>query len=316
MAAFREHVTVSSLLGVTYGLGAAVFFQFPATPACLAGWLVAVSGMLPDLDLDTGRPAKEIFGLVGAIAPLMVIHPLLAWTGWSGDAETVMLLLVLGYLVFRYGIAYFVGRLSIHRGMFHSIPAMLIAAEAAFLGYPSAILARKMLMAGGVLVGFFSHLVLDEIYSVEFDGLQPRLKRSSGTAIKMFGNNFLPNVFTFSLLLTTTMASLSTSGLLRNDFFTRIREEDNSSRPRNNRNPIYHDRFSQSDNQFYDSHSLRTDKSTDQDEVVRPLQHPRINPSSDRSRFENSSPSAENRELLDRPIRQSENTDSNAVRAL
>ena len=250
MAAFREHVTVSSLLGVTYGAGAALAFGFPATPACLAGWLTAVSGMLPDLDLDTGRPAKEVFGLLGAVAPLMLIHPLLTWTGWSGDAETVMLLLVLLYLALRYGLAYFVGRLSIHRGMFHSIPAMFIAAELAFLGYPSASMRTKLLMAGGVAAGFFSHLVLDEIYSVEFDGIQPRLKRSSGTAIKMFGDSLFPNVLTFSLLATLTLATLSTAGLLRDDLTqARARAENNVPTPtrtfeeRDDRRPRRVDRF-------------------------------------------------------------------------
>jgi len=92
--------------------------------------------------------------------------------------------------------------------MFHSIPAMLITAEIAFLAFGSSSLKVKLLMAGGAAIGFFSHLVLDEIYAVEWSGVHVRLNKFAGSAVKFVGNRFLPNVITYSLLLVLTYAAL------------------------------------------------------------------------------------------------------------
>ena len=126
-----------------------------------------------------------------------------------------MLGIVVLYLSIRYLLAKIVSRFSVHRGMFHSIPAMLIAAELAFLSYPSSSQRVRLLIAAGVALGFFSHLLLDEIYSVEINGMKVGLKKSSGTAIKMFGDAFLPNVLTFTLAATLSYASLMEAGLIR-----------------------------------------------------------------------------------------------------
>jgi hypothetical protein len=214
MAAFRVHVTFSSLLGLGYGVASATILGFTPTQGALAGWMTSLAGMLPDLDLDTGRPGKEIFGVTAAIAPMFLVHHLMRWGRMSFNADTVLLLLILLYLAIRFGVAEMVNRLSVHRGMFHSIPAMFIAADIAFLGYPGTTVGSKVLMAGGIVVGFLSHLILDEIYSVDFSGATIRLKKSAGSALKIAGPCFVPNIFTFALCATLTYAVLVQSGAL------------------------------------------------------------------------------------------------------
>ncbi|QDU35939.1 hypothetical protein Mal4_02210 [Maioricimonas rarisocia] len=215
MAAFREHVSVSGLLGLSYGLGTSLLLGFTPVQGALAGWLTAVAGMLPDLDSDRGRPVRELFGILAAVAPLLLVGRVLAWTGMRNDTETVMILLVVMYLAIRYGLAWLVNTFSVHRGMFHSLPAMIIAAEVTYLGYPSELTTVKLLMGGGVAVGFFSHLLLDEMYSVQLNGIRVRFKKSWGTAIKLVGERMMPNVITYALLLTLTYAMLSDAGLIR-----------------------------------------------------------------------------------------------------
>lgn len=215
MAAFREHVIFSSLLGAAYGTAASLGFGFTPVQGGLAACMTAVAGMLPDLDLDHGRPAQELFGLLAAVAPLLMVGRVLSFLGLPSDREMVMLGIVILYLTIRYGVAWVVSRWSVHRGMFHSIPAMLIAAELAYLSYPSDSSRVKFLVGAGVALGFFSHLLLDEIYSVEINGIKVGLKKSSGTAIKMFGEAFLPNVFTSAVAGTLTYATLMDAGLLR-----------------------------------------------------------------------------------------------------
>ena len=103
---------------------------------------------------------------------------LMEWTHHSYEAAT--LLAVILYVTIRYGGQTVLNRTAVHRGMFHSIPAMLIAAEIAFLGFRGSSFGVKLFMAGGAAVGFFSHLVLDEIYSVEWNGAHVRLNKFAG----------------------------------------------------------------------------------------------------------------------------------------
>ncbi len=215
MAAFREHVIFSSGLGVAYGAAAWAGLGFTPVQASLAAVMTAVAGMLPDLDLDHGRPAQELFGLLAGVAPLLLVGRVLHWLHLTADREMVMLGMVGLYALIRYGLSRIIPYLSVHRGMFHSIPAMLIAAEIAYLTYPSDSARVKCLVGAGVALGFFSHLLLDEIYSVEISGIKVGLKKSSGTAIKMFGEAFFPNVLTFALAGTLSYATLMDAGLIR-----------------------------------------------------------------------------------------------------
>jgi hypothetical protein len=215
MAAYREHITVSTLLGAGYGLGAIFALGFTPIQGALAAWLTALGGMLPDLDSDSGRPVREMFGLVAAIAPLALVGRIIGWLGLRSDTEIVMLLIVVMYMAIRYGGMALVNAVSVHRGMFHSFPAMAIAAETTYLCYPSELTTVKLLMACGTAVGFFSHLLLDEMYSVQWAGVRIKLKKSAGSAMKLFGKPFVPNVVTYSILMVLTYAMLVDAGLIQ-----------------------------------------------------------------------------------------------------
>lgn len=193
MAAFREHITFSSVIGVGYA-GACWHAGVPWPHATLAGILCGFSGMLPDLDSDSGRPIKELFGLTAALVPMIVLRKL---RPLDMDPDIVILIAIGTYFFIRYAVSWALATLTVHRGMFHSIPAALIAAELAFLADSSRDLSGRLLLASGVLLGFLSHLVLDEIYSVDFKGM--RLKSSAGTAIKLFSGSLPASLFTWVL---------------------------------------------------------------------------------------------------------------------
>lgn len=205
------HITVSSLLGVGYGTLGALSSGFTGVEGALAGCLTGVAGMLPDLDSESGRPVREVFGVTAAIVPMVMIRRL---EEWGGNSEGAMLLAVLIYVSIRYGAGLILGMMAVHRGMFHSIPTLLIFAELTFLGFKSDSNAVKLLMAAGVGLGFGSHLVLDEIYSVTWTGVRIKLKSSAGSAMKMVGKDWAANIFTYSLLFTLSYATLVAAGLL------------------------------------------------------------------------------------------------------
>ena len=197
MAGFRTHVTVAATLGVGYGLVMHKGMGCHWESAVLSTTLTAVGGMLPDLDSDTGRPVREIFGLAAAVLPLVAL-PRLSQMGFS--AEGILACLVIGYLLVRYGLAWLLGVFSVHRGMFHSIPAMLISGLIVYLGYHTENYRLRLELAGGVMLGFLSHLILDEIYSVDFNGVRIVVKKSSGTALKMFSESVPATTVCYTLL--------------------------------------------------------------------------------------------------------------------
>lgn len=196
MAGFRTHIGFAATLGVGYGYAAKVV-GFPTDAALLAAGLTAAGGMLPDLDSDSGRPVREVFGLAAAVVPVLLV-PRLQHAHLSHEA--MLTALVACYLLIRYGAAWVLSQITVHRGMFHSIPGMLIAGLAVYLEYGSPDRAVRVLLAGGVMLGFFSHLVLDEIYSVDFNGVRLKLKSSAGSAVKLFSDSVWGTTACYTLL--------------------------------------------------------------------------------------------------------------------
>lgn len=181
MAGFRMHITVSGALGFVYGGLAVEPGGFATEPAVLAAALTTVGGMLPDLDSDSGVPVREMFGLAAVVVPLTAV-PRLVYMGVSH--EGILATLLFGYVIIRYGVSRMFKHFTVHRGMYHSLPGMLIAGLVVYLEYHSPDRAVRVLLAIGVMLGFLSHLVLDEIYSVDIQGLKLKLKSSAGSAVK------------------------------------------------------------------------------------------------------------------------------------
>lgn len=240
MAGYREHITVAAFAGVGYGLCSVLVGGFTLVQAALAGWLAAIGGMAPDLDSPTSKPVRELFGLVAAIGPLIVSGRILVWLDLPAGPESVMLTIVVLYLAIRYGGVVLVSRFAKHRGMFHSLPALIIAAEIVYLTYPSESEFTKLLMGGGVATGFLSHLVLDEVYSVDVSAGRVRLKKSSGTALKWSGPDFVPNVLTYCMVMTLSFVILNQWGWIAAD----------PSHKAPNRQPQYADQYGEQPQQF------------------------------------------------------------------
>ncbi len=197
MAGFRTHITVSSALGIAVGAAAVQPLGFPTDSAILAAGLTAVGGMLPDLDSDSGIPIREMFGLAAVVLPLTLI-PRLAHMHVT--QEGILAAILFGYLAIRYLGSRVFKHFTVHRGMFHSIPAMLIAGLVIYLGYHSPDRRLRMLLGTGVMLGFLSHLVLDELYSVDLRGMKVKLNKYAGTAVKFVSPSLIATVTCYSLL--------------------------------------------------------------------------------------------------------------------
>ena len=198
MAGFKMHVTVSSLLGCGYA-GAGVVYGLHTDTAILGGALCGFSGMLPDLDSDYGTPLRETMAFTAATVPMLLLH---RFQSLRLRPDEMALLGITVYLLMRFGITTLIRKYTVHRGMFHSIPAGMIFAGLAFLicGGTDDLNVRYF-KSGAVLAGFMSHLILDEIYSVEWRSGAWRLKKSSGTAFKLWGDDGWANFTCYAKLL-------------------------------------------------------------------------------------------------------------------
>ena len=198
MADFKTHITVSTTLGVGYAAVAYRHFDMPPASCALAGVLCSLSGMLPDLDSDSGVPLRESLTFAAACVPVMVI-PRFEHLGWP--TELIVLSGALIYIAVRFGFGTLLKKYTVHRGMFHSIPAALIAGELAFLLCVNGEFYLRAFKACAVVLGFMSHLILDEIWSVRVAGGQFGLKSSAGTAMKLWGSSGWANLSCYGKLI-------------------------------------------------------------------------------------------------------------------
>lgn len=206
MPGFKVHITASTALGVGYGVGANMLYGVPVPTCVLATGLCSVAGMLPDLDSGPGRPLRESVTFAAAVVPMLLID---RWRHMGFSHESMVLAGAAIYLSIRWGIAWVLRHYSVHRGMFHSLPAAMIFAELAFLLCSSGGLPIRFYEAGAILVGFLSHLILDEIWSIDLSHGIPRLKPSSGTAFKMWGPCWWSVLLTYALLAMTSVVVLT-----------------------------------------------------------------------------------------------------------
>jgi hypothetical protein len=211
MAGYRQHLTFSALCGAGYGAAAGLLGPFTPAQAAIAGGLTGLSGMLPDLDSESGRPVREMSGVLAALVPMIGVRHLVDTTG---SIDGMILAAGLSYFVIRYGGAWLLGKLAVHRGMFHSVPALGIAALLTFLAYKTDDSRVRVLMAGGVGLGYLSHLVLDEIWAVQWNGMKVKLNKFSGSALKCFGKSVPANAFTYGVLFFLAYAAMVKVGVL------------------------------------------------------------------------------------------------------
>jgi hypothetical protein len=197
MASYRGHLAFSSLLGGAYGGVAAWHWQMDWGPVLLGAGFTALGGLLPDLDSDSSLPVREVFGLAAAATPVLLARRVLSH-GFTTEQTLVILSGV--YLLVRYGARALLGRLTVHRGMFHSIPAMLIAGLLVLFVYQGPVTQVRLYVAGGVMLGFLSHLVLDDLFTVDLLGARPHLKKHAGSPLKFFSSSWQATLVTYGLL--------------------------------------------------------------------------------------------------------------------
>lgn len=212
MANFKTHISTSTMVGIGYGVGAFFVWDVPVQQCVIAAGLCSVAGMLPDLDSDTGIPVRETLCFLSAIIPALMI-PRFQALGMT--PEQIVFAAVVIYIGFRFGVGAIFKKYTVHRGMWHSIPAAMTAGLATFLISFSPEFGIRLFKAWAVVMGFLTHLILDEIYSVDLKGRKlPRLKKSFGTALKFFGKSAWGNFSTYAKLAVLVVIAMGDASVM------------------------------------------------------------------------------------------------------
>ncbi len=198
MASYKGHLAFAAPLGFVYGGMARSQLGFEADTAMVGALLTTVGGLLPDLDSDSGVPVRELFSLAAVMVPLLMWRRLM---NAHFTDESMFLFLAVVYLLIRFVISRIFKHLSVHRGMYHSIPAMLIAGLIVFLAYQHPSMRVRLFLSVGVMIGFLSHLVLDEMCSVDFHGFTIKLNKFAGSAVKFFSPSIVGTVTAYAILI-------------------------------------------------------------------------------------------------------------------
>lgn len=181
MANYPTHIAVGTLVSgalATLTLAADVIAPENLVAVTMAGVLGSI---LPDIDLQSSRASRMMFGGLAIFFSFCVLFTF---------AETYSIaelwIVWLGTIIFvRYFLHEIFHRISIHRGVWHSLLA------AVFVSFATAAVFYQVfgrhegvawLAAGFMFIGYIVHLLLDEMYSVDF--MDRRLKNSFGTALK------------------------------------------------------------------------------------------------------------------------------------
>jgi membrane-bound metal-dependent hydrolase YbcI (DUF457 family) len=183
LANFNMHVGAAAVVGASaaaYGLSAG-WWQIGQAYVIVS--LVALGGIMPDIDADKSHSMRLVFTVLAVVAAFAA----LALTR-ADLSHSVAGCLALGLYVGIRDVLGFLFRLfTRHRASWHSLLAVVVVSFSTItvsyrcFGQP-AVLAwcHGLAMASGMLV----HLLLDECCSVDLEGA--RLKRSFGTAFKLF----------------------------------------------------------------------------------------------------------------------------------
>jgi len=202
MALFREHISLGAVIGIV-GVVLLYFYALVVDPLMLVLLFIVtcIASFLPDLDSDSGTPFYFVYGAFSLACGGAVLYYLLA------HPQGNMYLLIGAPIAVILFVWFIIGTLfkhiTHHRGMMHSIPTMLIAGLAVFIAarYLEQGDHLSLMFALAATVGFASHLILDEIHSENLmDGNPFHHKHSLGTAVKLFSNSVITNLFTYLVL--------------------------------------------------------------------------------------------------------------------
>lgn len=187
MADFKVHLYGAA---ATSGLAALSVYSLGWTAPRATQFLFLIGiagGLLPDIDCPKSTPIRGFFTLLGVALAFAMTFSFVGRFPLTGLA----LIWVLIFVTVRYGIFVLFARYTVHRGIWHSgLAALAVGLASTHLAHHAlGLTVWESWLAGLFMVlGYLTHLCLDEIASVDLQGR--RIRRSLGSALKPFSLNY------------------------------------------------------------------------------------------------------------------------------
>ena len=202
MADFKAHTSVGTLWGLLLGIVSVISDFCSLIGGIVILFLAATSSAAPDIDSDTGRPRELVLSFLGIAIPIVLLFNI----SDSTSSENILAATLISFFLVRYILGYLLAKFTVHRGLWHSIPAAVLCSEITYLLFFDLPVKVRLLYALAVLGGFISHLLLDEMYSVKVLALDT--KRSFGTALKFIGPSKLQTFLLYFLIFCSAVGCI------------------------------------------------------------------------------------------------------------
>ena len=199
MANFKTHQNGAVMAGVVASVAS---YSLGMTDLTQSFFVLAVGyfgGLAPDLDHDSSIPLKSVFKIISLGTPIIIIHK-------HPELHTSLTQIIGSFVVLStfiyFPIRWIFTKLTTHRGIFHSVPAIIIFGEIVFLlvGRKTYDLPYQQAMGISASVGYLTHLLLDEYSSLNFNGHRFKPKRSLGTALDFIKPNKTVTLIAYIIL--------------------------------------------------------------------------------------------------------------------
>lgn len=209
---FIHHISGGVVAGAACSAAATYFFDSAPVDAAAIGVLCCASSLLPDIDSPQSKPTELLFGMTSVLAPVFLVQGV----GVQQLTPSEIILMALaGYMVVQYVVRRIMQRLTVHRGIFHSIPMALIWGAIVYMAFRHAPAVTRDIAAAGAVLGFFVHLLIDEMFSfINFEGIRLSPKQSFGSAFKFFAPSLAANFFAYMILFILLYFCLSDAGFV------------------------------------------------------------------------------------------------------
>jgi len=183
VANFQGHITSAAIGSGVLSSGLLSLGMLSTKESIVAFLIGTVGGLLPDVDSETSKPFRtgmQVFMIFIAFSVMFskaiyysFIEMAILWSGV--------------YLFLRVLILYLFKNYTKHRGMFHSIPAGVLAGFIMtnltyYFFDQNAII--SWLYRFFIFFGYMIHLIMDEYVSINLFG--KKVKKSLGTALKFY----------------------------------------------------------------------------------------------------------------------------------
>ncbi len=202
MAGFKAHMAFGIVTAVVWSAAIVIFSLLSPALVPLVFIATLVGSFLPDLDSDEGIPLRLLLITLSIISGLNV-----GYIVFQNEERSLMEAILYGvlYMLFIY---FIIGgifkKITVHRGMFHSFPAVLLTILLALSFFNYLILdpALKVVLSLSLGIGYLCHLILDEMNSiVNLGGIPFVPNKALGSALKLYSNNLKITIAIYFIII-------------------------------------------------------------------------------------------------------------------